>query len=170
MKKEEWVDVPDTNGQYRISNFGRVYSLPRKRVRGGLLKCTPDSGGYPIVNIYYKEKRMPVRVHRLVAISFISNPDNLPQVNHKNGNRGDNRVENLEWITNAGNARHAFDTGLNRNFGENNYASKLTENDIRTIRKMGECGFVHQLIADNFKVDRKTISDILHGLTWKNVH
>lgn len=106
---EQWKEVEGTDGKIMVSNYGRVKSLLRD---GRVLKATPDKKGYLRLRITLKRKKIVYKVHRIVAKAFIPNPNNLPQVNHKNGDKTDNRVENLEWVSNRENAIHARDTGL----------------------------------------------------------
>lgn len=121
MSKEAWKSIIGYESIYSVSNHGRVKSIKRKvnspkggrTVRERILINSPDRKGYLRVSLsrFYKRKNM--FVHRLVAIAFIKNHENKPQINHKNGTHDDNRVENLEWATPSENANHAFST-LNR--------------------------------------------------------
>lgn len=107
MKEEIWKDIPGYENVYKISSFGRAKSL--KRNKEIILKQTIDKYGYCRINNIYKRY---IRTHRLVAIVFIENKFNKKLVNHINGIKTDNRVENLEWVTAKENIRHAWSTGL----------------------------------------------------------
>ena len=105
--EEIWKDIEGYEGLYQVSNFGRVKSLERWRKGNGKsvlvkgkIKCPRDNGrGYYVVNLYKNNQRKVEYIHRLVAMAFIPNPNNLPQVNHKSEIKNDNSVGNLEWCS-----------------------------------------------------------------------
>lgn len=99
MKKEIWKDIPGYEGLYKVSNLGNVKSLKRNGIKGIILKGEKDEFDYKRVTLCKKNKTKKYKVHRLVAQAFIPNPNNLPQINHKDENSKNNNVENLEWCT-----------------------------------------------------------------------
>ena len=107
---EEWSPVPGTNGRYEISSHGRARTNGQ---RPGLLTLTKQASGYLYVMVQLTNgKYKNCRVNRLVAHAFIPNPDDLPEVNHIDGNKENNHVSNLEWVTHSQNVKHSFDTGI----------------------------------------------------------
>ena len=113
--QEIWKDIKNYEGLYQISNFGRVKSLPRKGTvkHERILKQCRDKYGYLQVILNNKTHKS-CRIHKLVAQEFIPNPENKLTVNHKNGNKYDNKVENLEWNTIKENNDNAIRIGLNK--------------------------------------------------------
>jgi hypothetical protein len=120
MNAEVWKDIEGYEGIYQVSNLGRVKSLPRKLWNGScffvskekILKAGIDNVGYPTVSLHGKDKRAKsLRVHRLVAKAFIPNPNNYHVVNHIDGGRTNNHVDNLEWCTHKHNIRYAVKMG-----------------------------------------------------------
>ena len=107
---EIWKPIAGTKGFIEVSNEGRVRSWLRGTPR--VLKTQTDNKGYHRLRVTVEREKMSYKIHREVAKAFIPNPDNLPQVNHKDGNKSNNAVDNLEWITNIGNAHHAIENGL----------------------------------------------------------
>ena len=130
MENEVFKDVLGYEGLYQVSNYGRVKSLERKNifycvlrkeylerpVKEKILSFNKNNNGYLQVCLTKNGKYCTRSVHRLVAEAFISNPNNLPQVNHKDGNKENNKVDNLEWCTAKENSRHAIKTGLKKKY------------------------------------------------------
>lgn len=107
MEKEIWKDIQGFEGLYQVSNFGNVFSFKtNKRIVGGLCR------NYRIVDLKKDKKRHILFVHRLVAQAFIPNPENKKEINHKNLNKLDNRVSNLEWVSRKENIQHALINGV----------------------------------------------------------
>jgi hypothetical protein len=118
---------------YLISPDGKVFSSANRRV----LELSPGSkkSGYRFVGLHKNQQVSYKHVHRLVAEAFIPNPENLLEVNHKNGNKADNNASNLEWTTRSANAQHAMDNGLNPQKGLTHYAAKLNAEQVKEIRE-----------------------------------
>lgn len=112
MKEEnqiKWRDTYIYGEQYEVSDTGSV----RNKITGHILIPQEDKKGYLRVRLSLHNKKATAKVHRLVAVAFIPNPEGKPQVNHKNTDKHNNRVSNLEWVTNGENQIHAYKTGLN---------------------------------------------------------
>ena len=116
MTFETWKPIAGYEGLYEISNFGRVKSLSKvigRRVKGEtLLKVRISPYGYKMVSLCKEGKVFNASIHRLIADAFIPNPENKTQVNHKDGNKLNNDIKNLEWCTPSENINHAYKTGL----------------------------------------------------------
>ncbi len=157
-----WKEIEGYN-RYLVSEFGQVLNKETGRIikqhyRLGYLFTRVCKNG--IAKKFYS--------HRLVAAAFIPNPENKPQVNHKNGIRDDNRVENLEWCTSKENIAHSFLTRLAPS-GSKKYNSKLVESDIKIIRSLSVDGVSDYRIAKVFDVNQKTIWMITNGERWRHV-
>lgn len=109
---EIWKDIENYEGLYQVSNLGRVKSLPRNTAHLRIMTPRKDRGGYLYIGLTKNGINKSKKVHRLVAQAFIPNVDNKPTVNHKNGVKTDNNVENLEWATQKEQAQHAVKIGL----------------------------------------------------------
>jgi len=161
---EQWKTIIDYP-RYKISTKGRVASYARGKKR--FLKFRSHQG-YSKAGLYIGGKMKYNSVHRLVAAAFIPNPENKPQVNHINGLKTDNRVENLEWCTASENIRHALKSGM-MSRGENHHYSKLSEQEVVLIRNLCEEGFTKSKLARWFGVGSAAISKIHLRQVWKHI-
>ena len=159
-----WKEIaPD----YLIDTCGQVMSLKYKTPR--LLKPRVGARGYLNVRLCLDDEVKNFQVHRLVAEVFIPDPLNLREVNHKNGIKTDNRVENLEWVTHAENIQHACDNKLiNRAQGEDVYNAKLTAEQVIYIRSNPD-GLTCKALAKKFGVDPTVISNVQLGKSYRDV-
>ncbi len=170
---EEWRDIIGYEGLYQISNIGRIKTLSKFAGRSNrkekIMKQSFNSKGYLHIVLSKNNISQTCRVNRLVALNFISNPDNLPQVNHKDGIKANNRVDNLEWCTSKYNVNHSIYTGLRKGLkGENNPMSKLTQVHIEEIRYLYSTGsYTQKVLAIYYRVKHNTISRILNNKTYK---
>jgi hypothetical protein len=159
-------DIKGYEGVYAITRDGRVWRYPKK----GLFLKLSNMRGYERAVLWDGKKRRDVSVHRLVAETFIENPRGVSEVNHKNGIKNDNRVENLEWCTSSENSKHAFAKGLRRGRGGVlcNFA-KLSEEDVKEILRLLKQGVLQKVIAEQFNVGASAISLIKTGQNWKHL-
>lgn len=153
---EEWRPIEGTDGQYEVSNTGKVRNAKRKNE----LKLQQDNKGYCRVRLTVNRIKKSYRVHREVAKAFISNPENKPQVNHIDGNKENNAASNLEWVTNIENASHALQNGL----WENVLAASEKVNESRKT----------PIIATNIKTGEektfKSMSEAERTLNTKHIN
>lgn len=148
---EVWVTDP-TLPDIQISNFGRFARESTKSIIDGY----QTTGGYTTVDF---SGIGTFAAHRVVAQAFIPNPENKPEVNHKDGHKGENRVDNLEWATPSENIQHAFRTGLIvARSGQEHHRTALTEQQIAICSEMRIDGKTFKEIAEIHGVDRKTVS------------
>lgn len=168
---------------YEISNCGRVISKERlvryehavtgaehfRMMERKLLKIyLNDRTGYKFVQPRKDGTPKNCTIHRLVAITWIPNPNNLEFVNHKDGNKHNNRIDNLEWCTNSYNHEHATKTGLKAK-GDDIGISVLSDCSVLAIKRMLNEKISHNTIAKYFDVSKTTITHINTGKTWKHL-
>lgn len=189
---EYWVDthIEDRQGEiwkeinyfgvitHKVSNYGRVKSLVRKNnrieiiLKPGKIRSSNDDpkNYYLIYHLTYLSQSIYKLGHVLVAEHFISNPENKPQVNHKNGIKRQNNVENLEWNTQVENLLHSYaELGRTRTIGTNHGLSKMNDEKVIEARMMYKNNIPIRQIALKFGVAGDTISSIIKRKTWKHI-
>lgn len=172
---EVWAEVPGSCGLYQISTKGRMRSVSRnvldkrgiiQRFAGGLLSPNKTYRGYLTYTMSINGFAVRKSAHRIVAESFIPNPENKPHVNHLNSNRTDNRVENLEWCTHSENVKHSYKIGVSTQVGTKNSCCKLTEKQVINIFNSRKSP---RELCNVYPVSIKTISDIRTGKSWSHI-
>lgn len=174
-----YKDIPGYEELYAISNNGEIFSYGRTIIgkdgkiysnKPQWLKFSKHWKGYHEVNLSKNGVSKSFKVHRLVALTFIKNDCiEKNQINHKNGIKTDNRVENLEWVTNKENSEHSWNSGLHKNIakGEKIANSKLKEADVRFIRENYSLG--PAFLSRKFKVNTSVIHKIRRKEIWRHV-
>ena len=148
---------------YIIYKDGRILSL----LTGKMISKRINTKGYYAVNLCINGQCKTYALHRLVAISFLDNPRNLPQVNHKDGNKLNNKLENLEWVTAKENVVHAIKTGLvNTARGKRTKNGRFEKEDIDKIRDLHCKGLSFQKIANRYNVSKSAIQFIVERKTY----
>jgi hypothetical protein len=170
---EVWKDIKGYEGLYQISNLGNVRSYDRwfknhskmQFLKGREIKTNLMGIGYLGFSLFKDSTQKKVKVHRLVAEHFVDNPDNKPNVNHKNGIKTDNRAENLEWCTQKENIQHAFDSGLNHK-GEKHGNALINEEQAKFIKYSNH---TIKELCGMFNLSRSAISFIRSGKRWSHI-
>lgn len=162
-----FITLPDYEGRYMINPDGRIFSNKYNRI----LKSGDRVGGYVHVGLTKNGRSKTIRVHRLIAETFIPNPENKPQVNHIDCNKQNNRVSNLEWCTRQENIDHAVDNGLmigpKCKIGKN---TKLKGFQVIEIRKKYKSfKYSQPMLAREYGVSQMTICKIVNRKIWKHI-
>lgn len=159
---EIWKPIKGFESFYEVSNLGQI-----RRIGSVKNKTLRIIRKYYYADLNNRGQRKNCRVSRLVAKTFLENPNGYRQVNHINGDKLDNTVENLEWCNSSMNLKHAFSIGLKKpTRGEACGASKLKTKEIIEIRKLRKDGMLLKDIAKKFKVGYSTVTHICLGTRW----
>ena len=180
MENEIWKDVIGYEGLYQVSNLGNVRGLDRKvngkygniaNRYGRVLVPSKKKTGYLGVTFSIEKEKKYYSIHRLVAITFLPNPKNKPQVNHKDGDKANNKLSNLEWVTQSENGLHAYKNGLcPRLAGGNARNRKLSEKPVKEIRHyyLVKKYSIKELACKYF-IGISTVHQIINYKTWKTI-
>lgn len=170
--KERWLPVVGFEGEYEVSSLGRLRrscSGPRTYI-GRLRKPALSTAGYPFVRLLKNGRPVSRWLHRMVLEAFVGPPTpERPWCNHKNGNRADPRLENLEWVSPSENAIDRYKRGRMPPRGEQHHAAKLTDEDVSAIRHAPRVRGCIDRLATKYKVSRANIQTIRAGYTWRHV-
>lgn len=152
---------------YFVDEHGIVYTKRRRGTSGGILPQRINSVGYLRVDLQKGKDKKSVLVHRLVANAYIPKVEGCDFVNHKDGNKLNNNVENLEWCNRSENMLHAYSKGLihldSRPCGEKHHRSKLSDEQVKEIKKLHLAGISGAEIGRQYNVSKSVIYNIIHG-------
>jgi hypothetical protein len=172
---EIWKDIPGYEGRYQASTFGRIKSLARitnnQHCKTDSILKQSYSNGYMVVTLHKPSIKVNKSVHRIILDTFEDNPDNKPEVNHKDGIKYNNKLSNLEWATSQENMIHAYKTGLaNVGQGETSHNHKLTEKQVLEIRsKYIPYKYTARMLAKEYGIGWKYIDEIVNKRSWKHI-
>lgn len=158
--QEVWKDINGFEGVYQISNLGRLKSF-KKEAKGKILSNTNKKGGYFSIILSKGDKVKSTRIHRLVAEAFIPNPDKLTQVHHKDGNKQNNHIENLEWISER---QHHF---ITRKQNPNAIRGLVKFNKFIRPKKIQQYSLNGELLAE---YNNGTEAHLKTGVCARNIH
>ena len=160
---EIWKTIQDYGGLYQVSNTGKVRDL-----KNHIKSVYKNNKGYVCLSLYYNRKTYHPTVHRLVAKAFIPNPNNYEQVNHKDCNKENNSVENLEWC----NQRYNYNEGMKTfqySKNEEHYFAKLKNSDIPIIYELYKLGFTRVTVAKIFSINPSSLEAIEKGISYREL-
>lgn len=176
MKREVWRAVPGYEGKYEVSSRGRLRALARKAdgrdwlVPARDLKLTQHKHGYLHCGLSKNGYQQYHLVHRLVAAAFLSPTPNSTEVNHKDGDKKNNRLDNLEWVTGSENQKHSYKLGLRKPMrGSLHKRAILTEEQVRWIHAWSREGFSQSTIGAAFEIGQSHVSGIVRGKYWPHM-
>lgn len=171
----KWAKIDGFNDSYEISNTGLVRSIDRHDSLGRfkeskILKQKITRFGYNEVSLSFGKLKKSFKVHRLVAIAFLLNIENKKSVNHIDGIKTNNDLNNLEWVSAIENTKHAIDLGVINQVGEFNSCSKLTELLVKQIRDIySKKQLSQRKLASEFNVSQRVIFNVVNFKSWKHV-
>lgn len=181
---ENWLPIPEYENLYEIDTYGNIKSLDKKVknnngyriIKGKILKPKLDNKGYYKIGLTKDNKQKFYFIHRLVALTYLPNPNNYKIINHKDGNPKNNYIENLEWCTYSHNIKHAYDMGLKKGIsakhdGVKNPKSKLSEEQVLNILKLKQqdISIKNAFEKLNYNISFNGFAQIWYGYTWKNL-
>jgi len=181
--EEIWKDVPGFEGLYQASSFGQVKSIDRiefrknnseiataHSIKAVVLKQKITNTGYATIVLSRSGKPKYISVHRVIALTFVSNPENKPQVNHIDGNKLNNCIGNLEWCTPKENINHSWRIGLSKSaHGEKNHRAKITDVQATEIRQKYFAGVKPCIILAEYNISRSRLHELKTRKVFKHV-
>lgn len=174
MTIEQWQDIKEYTGRYQVSNLGRIKSLTRKtktiKIKETIMRLQKHPSGYLQIALSKKSIKKRFYIHRLVLEAFLPIQKNKLEANHKDGDKTNNLLENLEWVSRSYNHVHAYNTlHKPRMLGSKHPHSKLTEEDVLKMRQLFKDGVTKKAIAKQFGIAYNTAQQIIIRRRWKHI-
>lgn len=170
MRKFKYIYINGIRSKYVVNNYGEIYRI-KSSGKLKIMKQQVDIDGYFTVVLHLNGVAYFRRVNRLVAQAFIDNPENKPEVNHIDGNKQNNTIENLEWVTTQENIIHAWKHELaHANSGEKHPNSKYTEKDVRKVCKyLVQNVYTMKEISEKTGVSYTVVKQIRNHIIWTSI-
>ncbi len=172
MQKEIWTSIINYEGWYSVSNFGRIRrdKIGQSTHAGRIIKGYPSRKNYITVNLSKKGIQKKYRIHKLVISSFLEICPEGKQVNHKDADKNNNHLSNLEYVTPKENVIHAWKNRICKSFlGSKHGNAKLKEKNIPQIKKLRKGGVSYRKIGEKFNVTYGTIEKIIKNKSWRHI-
>lgn len=169
LQGEEWMLVKELHNNYKISNYGRLSSINYNRTGNEKILKLSISKGYHRTAVSVNTVKKNISIHRLVAKYFIPNPNNLPEVNHKDGVPTNNYFENLEWCTKEYNKLHAIENNLFSHTGEEHHGATINNTQVIIIKQKIAEGKTTKQISKETHISQYVISHIRNNRTWTHI-
>lgn len=174
IENDDWKDIPNYENLYMASKNGEIYSKISNKILKPFKRGMRENNQYLVVQLSKDKKQKTFSIHRIIAETFLDNPNNYPCVNHKDGNKYNNSVSNLEWCSYLDNNLHAISNGLKRyKKGTNNKNSKLSYEDVCYIKQhliLNDPQYGTRPLGKKFGVDHRVILDIFHNKKYQEVN
>lgn len=161
--EEIWKDINGYEGLYKVSNLGKVINS-----QGRIKSTYVNNKGYCCLSLYKDSKEKHFTLHRLVAETFIPNPNGLEQINHLDGNKLNNRVSNLEWCNQGENYRHGM-SNFYYSHNENHYFSKLSNEQVRCIPTLLISGLTISTVAKILGINNSSLRAIINKVSYREL-
>jgi len=177
MENDNWKDVPGYEGFYKAHKSGKVKSLEKllpnrsgfRKTKEIIIANTDNGTGYKICSLSKNTIRKSILLHRIIAITFLENPLNLNEVNHKDGNKLNNDADNLEWCTRQQNIDHSWKTKLNTCIGEKHHSSILTNKKVIEIREKYASGnYSYSKLGIEYGISLFHVRDVVKRYYWNH--